>query len=497
MEKLKIYVCENLYYEYEEAIKREEIDEVELIALPTLCDQKGRKKEAKELFSKADTKRSLLICSKSCDALKLIQKGSSVETVTCNYCFTHLTCDEFLDYLTSQGSYVVTTGWLKNWKEHIEIMGFEKDKVRDFFQKTSKQIVFLDSKIDATAQNTLKELSSYLGLPYITVAVELETIRMILKSKINEWRLHSFNVKCSKEINELRSQCADYSAVFDMFGKISSYTNKRDIIGRVKNLFMMVFGAKKFNFWSENSELIPDEIREFKLKEDIYILLKNENRFCIKVSWDSTLYGILDVSGFLFPQFIDRYLNLALSITRLLGLVLHNNEQYEIIVKSEQDLKYLSFHDSMTGLYNRTYINQLLTDKAGDDKTIVFMFDIDKLKYVNDNLGHSFGDKLIKSFAEVVKQSFRETDIVARIGGDEFTAVLYDADEKMAKTVQQRISDLIKINNENLIDKHLELSVSIGYAISKNENETIEDLMKKADVLMYENKRKKDFKNDL
>lgn len=491
MEKLKIFICENFCPEYEEALKKEGIDDVELIAFPTLCDHKDRKKEAKEIFSKVNTERSLLICSKSCDALKLIDKESILETVTGNYCFTHLTCDEFLDHLTSQGSYIVSTGWLKEWESHISAMGFDKNGARNFFQETSKQIVFLDSKVDDNAQNILKELSSYLGLPYLIVTVELETIRMILKSKVHEWRLHSYNIKNTRELNELRSQCADYSAVFDMFGKISSYATKRDVIGKIKDFFMMVFGAQKFNFWSEKSELIPAEIREFKSKDDNFISLKDENRFCIKVLWDNTLYGILDVSDFLFPQYIDRYLNLALSITRLLGLVLHNNEQYEMIMKSEKELKYLSFHDSMTDLYNRTYINRLLTDKAKDNKTIVFMFDIDKLKYVNDTFGHTFGDKLIISFADIIKQCFRETDITARIGGDEFTAVLHDADETMAKAMQQRILDLIKINNEKLTDKKLKLSVSIGYAISKNEEETIEDLMKKADILMYVDKRKK------
>lgn len=491
MKKLKVFVCENFYPDYEEAIKREGIGDIELIPFPTLCDQKGRKAEAKEIFDQADTERSLLICSKPCDALKLIEKGSPIENVSGNYCFTHLTCDEFLDHLTSQGSYIVSTGWLQKWESHIGAMGFDRNTARNFFKETTKKIVFLDSKIDDNAENILRELSSSLGIPYLIVPVQLETIRLILKSRVCEWRLHNSTVKNTKEINELRSQCADYSAVFDMVGKVSSYATKRDVINRVKDLFMMVFGAQKFNFWSENSESIPAELSEFKSKDENYMLLKNENRFCIKVSWDSTLYGIIDVSGFLFPQYIDRYLNLALSITRLLGLVLHNNEQYQIIVESEKELKYVSFHDPMTGLYNRTYINQLLTDRAKDDKTIVFMFDIDKLKYVNDNFGHASGDKLINSFADVIKQCFRETDIAARIGGDEFTAVLYGADEKMAKTVRQRMLDQIKAHNEKLIDKHLKLSVSIGYAISNNENETIEDLMKKADVLMYEDKMKK------
>jgi diguanylate cyclase (GGDEF)-like protein len=142
----------------------------------------------------------------------------------------------------------------------------------------------------------------------------------------------------------------------------------------------------------------------------------------------------------------------------------------------------------MTGLYNRTYINQLLNDEVKDDKTIVFMFDIDKLKYVNDNFGHAAGDKLINSFAQVMEQCFRETDITARIGGDEFIAIVYNGDKEKAEMIHQRIIDLINENNENLDEKYLELSVSIGYVISENDNSTIETLMNKADGLMYENK---------
>jgi diguanylate cyclase (GGDEF)-like protein len=190
----------------------------------------------------------------------------------------------------------------------------------------------------------------------------------------------------------------------------------------------------------------------------------------------------------LFPQYIERYLNLALDVTKFLGLVLHNNEQYEKIVKSEKIQKHISYHDSMTGLYNRTYINQLLNDEVKDDKTIVFMFDIDKLKYVNDNFGHAAGDKLINSFAQVMEQCFRETDITARIGGDEFIAIVYNGDKEKAEMIHQRIIDLINENNENLDEKYLELSVSIGYVISENDNSTIETLMNKADGLMYENK---------
>jgi diguanylate cyclase (GGDEF)-like protein len=489
MEKLQVFICENFYPEYQAALQKEGINDIELHGYPTLCNHKGKKSEAKEILSQADTGNSILICNKSCDAIKLLDGDKPVDTITGNYCFTHLTCDEFLEYLISQGSYIVSTGWLKKWRNHLAAMGFDKDTARSFFQETSKQIVFLDAKIDDNVEGLLVELSSYLGLPYLILPVKLEIIRLLLKSKIFEWRVHHQNSENSRVINELRSKSADYAAVFDMLGKISLYTSKRDVIGKVKDLFIMVFGAQNFRFWSDHSELMPKEIGAHKSNHENYTMLKSENRFLINVTWDDHLFGILDASEFLFPQYIDRYLNLALDITKFIGLVLHNNEQYEKIMKSEKELTYLSFHDSLTGLYNRTYINQQLTDEVNDHKKIVFMFDIDKLKYVNDSFGHAAGNQLIQSFADVIKQCFREVDTVARIGGDEFTAVLFDGDEELAKTIQQRIRNLIKMKNENLKDKHLELSVSMGYALNESDNETLEDLMKKADSLMYEDKK--------
>lgn len=149
-------------------------------------------------------------------------------------------------------------------------------------------------------------------------------------------------------------------------------------------------------------------------------------------------------------------------------------------------MKYLSFHDSLTGLYNRAYIDHIISEGENADKIVIFMFDIDRLKYVNDNYGHAEGDKLICSFARIIKDSFREPDIVARIGGDEFTTIMYNTYLEMAETIKGRIIDKINVYNES-IESHLKLSVSIGYA-ALDDNETIEKTMKKADEIMYADK---------
>lgn len=491
MEKLQIFICENFYPEYKNALQIEGFEDIELRGFPSLCDQKGRKTEVKEILGQEHKNKSTVICSKYCDALRLLPEDHSIRIITGNYCFSHLTCDDFLNYLISQSSYIISSGWLKKWENHIKDMGFDKDTARRFFQESNKQLVFLDTGVDENTGSLIKELSSYVGLPYMIVPIKLEGIRLMLKSMVYEWRLYKQEQESSAAINELRRQCAEYSAVFDMLGKISTFAQKRDVIGKIKELFLMVFGAQNFSFWSDQSDSLPGEVRELQASEEYYLLLKEENRFCIKITWNDILYGIIDVSGFLFPQYIEKYLNLAVEISKFTGLVLHNNEQYEKILESEKELKYLSLHDSMTGLYNRTYINHILSDGIKDCKACVFMFDIDKLKYVNDNYGHVEGDKLISSFAEILKKSFRETDIIARIGGDEFIAILYDAGEEIIKEIRERIINLIRANNDNLKAKHLELSVSIGYAMPEKENDTIEDLIKKADEQMYANKARK------
>jgi len=408
-----------------------------------------------------------------------------------NYCFSHLANDQFINYILQRGGYVIGLGWLNNWREHIEIAGFDKSTARKFYKEFCKEMIFFDAGIDESAESKLKELSEFLDLPYNIVPYELETIQMMIKSVVYEWKLNNQNDNCAKSISEIQSQCAEYSAILDLLGKISSYTNKRDAIERIKEIFMMVLGAQKFKFWNNDYEndSLPPKIKDlFSNKDNSVVLLKEENRFCIKIEQNKKVYGAIDVSNFLFPQYIEKYLNFAIEITRISGMALLNIDHYEKLMDSERELQYLSFHDSLTGLYNRTYLNEMpIIDKETKCLT-VFMFDIDKLKYVNDNFGHAEGDKLICAAADTLQKCFREIDTVARIGGDEFLAVLPDCDNQMAEKCKTRINEAIILNNKNIKGPHLALSMSIGFSVSKNKADTLESMIKKADEIMYADK---------
>lgn len=152
----------------------------------------------------------------------------------------------------------------------------------------------------------------------------------------------------------------------------------------------------------------------------------------------------------------------------------------------EQKLEYLSYHDQLTGLYNRRFINEELKQLDVEEKlpfTIV-IGDVNGLKLINDSFGHAVGDKLIKKVAEVIKKGCRYDDIIVRLGGDEFLILLPKTDayetEQIIKCIKA-ISSKQKVNSVNI-------SISFGYETKKNKEEKFEEILKKAEDHMYKKK---------
>ena len=152
--------------------------------------------------------------------------------------------------------------------------------------------------------------------------------------------------------------------------------------------------------------------------------------------------------------------------------------------KSEEYLRYLGTHDVMTGLYNRAFFEEQVLKLAESDDDISFiMADLDGLKQVNDTLGHQAGDNIIRRAAEVLKAAFDQEEIVARIGGDEFVAILHN--QQALQEVIERIHSLILLNNKYY--QGPELRIALGSA-TRNKNESLERTFTRADEAMYTDK---------
>jgi diguanylate cyclase (GGDEF)-like protein/PAS domain S-box-containing protein len=158
----------------------------------------------------------------------------------------------------------------------------------------------------------------------------------------------------------------------------------------------------------------------------------------------------------------------------------------------EDELRAMSLRDDMTGLYNRRgfalLAEQRLKDsrRSGSTLTVVYA-DVDHLKAINDGHGHSAGDIAIVTCAQALEKTFRESDIVSRIGGDEFV-VLAEGDERALDTMSRRLKSEL---DRRVADSGLRFPVSltIGWASSPSPHRlSLDDLLEKADAFMYERK---------
>lgn len=154
---------------------------------------------------------------------------------------------------------------------------------------------------------------------------------------------------------------------------------------------------------------------------------------------------------------------------------------------AEDNLLYLSLHDALTGVYNRTYFNEEIERLRGSPlRPISFVFaDVDNLKDVNDTLGHQAGDLLIQKAARVIEHGVRAEDVVVRIGGDEFAVILYNGDQSAATTVISRIRDALRDYNRG--DREIPLSLSLG-AGTATSHQGLERALREADQAMYRDK---------
>jgi diguanylate cyclase (GGDEF)-like protein len=175
---------------------------------------------------------------------------------------------------------------------------------------------------------------------------------------------------------------------------------------------------------------------------------------------------------------------------RLEHELLLRSMQYSIERKRYQvQLEHQANYDALTGLPNRNLLNDRLRQAVYQQRSprnlaVVFM-DLDHFKFVNDSLGHSIGDKLLKAMSERLRAVLREGDTVGRVGGDEFVLILNDqSNEEVIFRAMQRISS--KVSEPITIDgKELYVSCSAGISMYPQDGPDVDTLLKNADAAMY------------
>lgn len=203
-----------------------------------------------------------------------------------------------------------------------------------------------------------------------------------------------------------------------------------------------------------------------------------------------SVVGLPDSTVLLSKDGIERYISDSMAPIRdykgnIVGVVQVfrdvTNEKHQI-----DKIEYISYHDLLTGLYNRRFFEEELRrlDTPRSFPLMLVMGDLNGLKWVNDSFGHAAGDELLKKTAKILKKCFRKEDIICRLGGDEFVILLPGTDVKTAENLVNKIQEKV----ESTEMKRGSLSISFGWDAKTKDDQAIWDTLKNAEDNMYKMK---------
>lgn len=264
------------------------------------------------------------------------------------------------------------------------------------------------------------------------------------------------------------------------------------ILDLAENTLFPIKTNKFIEMWSEGFDSIPEKMRNVMSKitseehQELILEFTNlstlEKRMEGKTVISAVFHG--NVNGWCRARFI------RVTDDDELRYVLYAVECIDEEKKKENHLLYLSQTDLMTGIYNRSYGERMISKLLDGHRQGLFcLFDVDKFKNINDKYGHSVGDSVLIEISKALQRVKRENDVVMRLGGDEFAAYFLDIDSESAASeiIAAFFDEISKLHIEPITEK---VSVSLGAVLYKD-GFSFDSIYKLADSGVYDSKTNK------
>jgi len=235
--------------------------------------------------------------------------------------------------------------------------------------------------------------------------------------------------------------------------------------------------------------IVSDIDTDHRITQERRPRYKTKSFISIPLKLDGRTIGVLNVADKMSGEIFSKEdLQLLVSIGAYASVAIERSRFYQ----KTEELKKISITDSLTGLLNRRYFQERMSEEIERSRRhhlplSLIMIDVDDFKRVNDSLGHLIGDEVLKATARCLRNSIRTIDVAARYGGEEFTVILPQTSKADAQTIAERVcAEVYRLDLPFIkSDQKLALSVSLGLATYPEDAETLEDLIRNADIALY------------
>jgi diguanylate cyclase (GGDEF)-like protein/hemerythrin-like metal-binding protein len=332
------------------------------------------------------------------------------------------------------------------------------------------QDIYMSNNINISSKQRMlsQQISKdALALYLYTDNKNIQFYRDELETAINTWEKSSIELKSRKVNHKFIGK--DSNKILKLYNDIED--NQQSILTAAKQIIHMIDSGKY------SSRLLYDEISIIRENEVIYLLGMDN----IVSQYDNEVVDkISDLSK------IETILFIILVISILAQVILLLVPGQKKLSETYKNVLYLSYHDRLTGLYNRYYFDRKVNEEIDraeryHEATSMIIMDLDFFKKVNDTWGHPIGDEVLKMTAETVDGIIRTTDVLARLGGEEFIVLLPNTTLFGAVTVAEKMRVAIEANCHQIAGK---VTCSFG-VVERASNESYSKWYKRVDEALY------------
>lgn len=512
-DKLCILACEIYNDELKVILNTGEFPDVEIGLFPQVCPNPSKTSEKLDYnLDKYRTIYKYVDClydkcnfsvKSNTDVPKLNEMSKMYQ------CLEIIADRDLLNYLgMNERGYIVTPGWLRRWKEHINYWKFDKKNARQFFQESMSRVFLLDTGIHDNSRHSLDEFSDFIGLPCECIEVGLDHIKNVLSQQVIKWRT-ARNIQTKEmQLLDMNQQLSNYKMMCQVAGTLGKLDDESKVIVTATDFIKILTGVNRIIYIPVADGIVRDPvpkvavskaeqdvISEFFSSTEDYSWHSSDTGFIIRLRYLSETIGLLYIKDALFKERLPEYLNLVLAITNPVSLAISNSRYYERLKKAQDLLAIQASTDSLTGIANRhAIIEQLEIEISRAERErrplSVAMMDIDHFKKVNDTYGHTAGDTVLAKIAEQARSAIRPYDYIGRIGGEEFLIVIPGTAVTDAVSICERILSRIEgltIKSEN---HNIQVTVSLGVSTYTGKEKIDADiLISAADIALYRAKK--------
>lgn len=342
-----------------------------------------------------------------CGLCEKTHKNVDSDVSSVALCFYQVLNPETVNYFMKEGNYIVTPGWLKNWKTYVEDdWAFTKEIAQKFFSDSFKRILVLDTGTSENIIEDTKDFAYYINKPYDILPVGLDYYKKYIAQAIKD------DVKEQTEVEnkKIKNQLVNYTTSVELIKNMSAFTNEEEILSRIFDILRMMFLPQSICFIPYNkgkfdvSNCDEDtfaEMQDFILKNDqIVYWLQDQKGFASKVFYGDQMIGILVLDNIFLPEYKEVYYNTYMSISNVIALALYNSRLYEQVLSVSKDYQ-----------QQKSYFEQLFKNSP---EMILITSNDNVVQNTNESFNQYFGSnkkiigKDIESFLKRYSENYTE-----------------------------------------------------------------------------------------